>query len=212
MGSVNESGDKVDDRCEHDGTQKVGEQCLAERRVADGVRCKVRVRDLERHADGEGQVGKIHVPRRFFLVEVHAIAFPVVNGRVPQREERLHQEPGQRNAAQGQGNDLAYPIRGVYLDAISRAQDHIYITMAYFIPDQQILRALLAASRRGVDGRLILPEDSNHVLADWLSRGFYTSLFQDGITILLYRNALIHANTATIDGNWSTVGTATSTG
>ncbi|WP_284977319.1 phospholipase D-like domain-containing protein [Arthrobacter sp. efr-133-TYG-104] len=84
--------------------------------------------------------------------------------------------------------------------------------MAYFIPDQQILRALLAASRRGVDGRLILPEDSNHVLADWLSRGFYTSLFQDGITILLYRNALIHANTATIDGNWSTVGTATSTG
>ena len=64
---------------------------------------------------------------------------------------------------------LVYPIRGMYLDAISRASDHLYITTAYFIPDQQILGALLKASRRGVDVRVILPEDSNHVLADWLS-------------------------------------------
>ena len=104
--------------------------------------------------------------------------------------------------------NLVYPIRGVYLDAITRAQDHIYVTMAYFIPDQQILRALQAASRRGVDVRIILPEDSNHILSDWLSRGFYRSLLQDGVTILLYRNAMIHAKTATIDGSWSTVGSA----
>ncbi|MCU1530672.1 MAG: phospholipase [Arthrobacter sp.] len=104
--------------------------------------------------------------------------------------------------------NLVYPIRGVYLDAINRAQDHIYVTMAYFIPDQQILRALLAASRRGVDVRLILPEDSNHILSDWLSRGFYRSLLEARVTILLYRNAMIHAKTATIDGSWSTVGSA----
>jgi cardiolipin synthase len=104
--------------------------------------------------------------------------------------------------------NLVYPIRGVYLDAINRAKDHIYVTMAYFIPDQQILKALLAASRRGVDVRLILPEDSNHILSDWLSRGFYRSLLEDGVTILLYRNAMIHAKTATIDGSWSTVGSA----
>ena len=104
--------------------------------------------------------------------------------------------------------NLVYPIRGVYLDAITRAQDHIFITMAYFIPDQQILRALSAASKRGVDVRIILPEDSNHVLSDWLSRGFYRSLLEDGVTILLYRNAMIHAKTATIDGHWSTVGSA----
>jgi cardiolipin synthase len=103
---------------------------------------------------------------------------------------------------------LVYPIRGVYLDAINRATSHIYITTAYFIPDQQILNALLAASRRGVDVRVILPEDSNHVLSDWLSRGFYSSLLEAGVSILLYRNAMIHAKTATIDGAWSTVGTA----
>lgn len=104
--------------------------------------------------------------------------------------------------------NLVFPIRGVYLDAIDRARGHIYVTMAYFIPDQQILRALLGASRRGVDVRLILPEDSNHILSDWLSRGFYRSLLEAGVTVLLYRNAMIHAKTATIDGSWSTVGSA----
>jgi cardiolipin synthase len=80
--------------------------------------------------------------------------------------------------------------------------------MAYFIPDQQILRALLEASERGVDVRVILPRDSNHVLSDWLSRGFYRPLLDSGVRILLYRNAMIHAKTATIDGQWSTIGTA----
>ncbi|GAA5227645.1 phospholipase D-like domain-containing protein [Paeniglutamicibacter antarcticus] len=103
---------------------------------------------------------------------------------------------------------LVYPIRGLYLDVINRASSHIYITTAYFIPDQQILQALLAASKRGVDVRLIMPENSNHVLADWLSRGFYTTLLREGVTVLRYRNAMIHAKTATIDGRWSTVGTA----
>lgn len=104
--------------------------------------------------------------------------------------------------------NLVFPIRGVYLDAIDRAKDHIYITTAYFIPDQRVLNALLQASKRGVDVRIILPEVSNHVLADWLSRGYYTTLLQEGVTVLLYRNAMIHAKTATIDGHWSTVGTA----
>ena len=111
-------------------------------------------------------------------------------------------------AANNMPSHLVYPIRGLYLDAINRASDHIYITTAYFIPDRQILQSLLAASRRGVDVRLIVPEDSNHVLADWLARGFFTEMLQQGITVLLYRNAMIHAKTATIDGQWSTIGTA----
>ncbi|MHA7220705.1 phospholipase D-like domain-containing protein, partial [Arthrobacter sp. MDT1-48-3] len=104
--------------------------------------------------------------------------------------------------------DLVYPIRSVYLDAISRAQHHIYLTTAYFIPDQRILAGLVEAARRGVDVQIIVPQDSNHILADWLSRGFYSSLLEAGITVLQYRNAMIHAKTATIDGQWSIVGTA----
>lgn len=103
---------------------------------------------------------------------------------------------------------LMYPIRGMYLEAIDRAQHHIYITAAYFIPDRNILEALLEASARGVDVRILMPEVSNHVVADWLSRGFYGRLLRGGVKILLYQDWMVHAKTATIDGQWSTVGTA----
>lgn len=103
---------------------------------------------------------------------------------------------------------LVYPIRQMYLTAIARASDHIWITTPYFIPDQQILQSLIAAANRGVDVRVMVPEESNHVVADWVSRGFYGQLLDAGITILLYRAAMIHAKVATIDGEWSTVGSA----
>ena len=103
---------------------------------------------------------------------------------------------------------IVYPIREMYLNAIERAQDHIWINTPYFIPDQQVLGALKNAARRGVDVRIMVPKDSNHILADWVSRGFYGELLEAGVTILLYSAAMIHAKTATIDGVWSTVGTA----
>lgn len=101
-----------------------------------------------------------------------------------------------------------YPIRNMYLQAIDRAAHHIYISTAYFIPDQQILDGLIRAQLRGVDVRIMVPAESNHILADWASRGFYSELLRAGVTVLLYKDAMIHAKTATIDGVWSTVGTA----
>ncbi|GAA4909330.1 phospholipase D-like domain-containing protein [Streptomonospora salina] len=103
---------------------------------------------------------------------------------------------------------LIYPIRGMYLEAIDRAREHLYITQAYFIPDNEILRALIDAARRGVDVRLLVPENSNHVVADWLSRGFYGELLRGGVKLYLYQHAMVHAKTATIDRRWTTIGTA----
>lgn len=103
---------------------------------------------------------------------------------------------------------LVYPLRNMYLTAIERARDHIWITTAYFIPDQQILQALYRAADRGVDVRLMVPKESNHMIADWVSRGFYGELLEHGVTLHLYATTMIHAKTATIDGEWSTVGTA----
>jgi cardiolipin synthase A/B len=53
-----------------------------------------------------------------------------------------------------------------------------------------------------------VPQTSNHVVADWLSRGHYSELLAEGVRIFLYQGAMVHAKTATIDGRWSTVGTA----
>ncbi|WP_232548886.1 phospholipase D-like domain-containing protein [Propioniciclava soli] len=101
-----------------------------------------------------------------------------------------------------------YPIRYMYLEAIDRARDHIWLTHAYLIPDDDLVIALTDAAARGVDVRVIVPAASNHIVADWLSRGFYRTLLRGGVRLFLYRGTMVHAKTATIDGIWSTIGTA----
>jgi cardiolipin synthase len=101
-----------------------------------------------------------------------------------------------------------FPIRGMYLEAINRASRNIWLTQAYFLPDQDFVDALKDASRRGVDVRLLVPLKSNHIVADWISRGYFSQLLDAGVRVLRYRDAMVHAKTATVDGTWCTVGTA----
>ncbi len=101
-----------------------------------------------------------------------------------------------------------FPIRAMYLEAINRASRNIWMTHAYFIPDPDFVEALVAAARRGVDVKILLPRTSNHVVADWISRGYFGQLLESGVQIHRFEGAMVHAKTATIDGKWSTVGTA----
>ena len=101
-----------------------------------------------------------------------------------------------------------FPIRAMYIEAINRASRNVWITTAYFTPDQDFVDAMRHAAQRGVDVRLLLPLKSNHIVADWISRGYFTQLLDAGVRIFRYRDAMVHAKTATVDGTWTTVGTA----
>lgn len=100
-----------------------------------------------------------------------------------------------------------FPVRASYLDAIDRATERVWITMGYFIPDEGFLHSLVSAAKRGVDVRVLIPQYSNHILADWVGRPHYSALLNGGVRIFLYREAMVHAKTMTVDGRWSTVGT-----
>src|SRR5579883_1235929 len=103
---------------------------------------------------------------------------------------------------------LTFPIRDMYIEAIDCAEHNIYLTNAYFIPDHIFLDALKSAAARGVDVQVLVPWQSNHVIADWLARGYFTDCLESGIRVFCYQHAMIHAKTCTIDGQWSTIGTA----
>ena len=105
-------------------------------------------------------------------------------------------------------HNLLYPIRGMYIDAIERATNRVLITTAYFIPDHEVLASLIAAARRGVRVQVLIPEYSNHILADWVARPYYGELLREGVEIWLYQHAMVHSKTMTVDGRWSTIGTA----
>lgn len=103
---------------------------------------------------------------------------------------------------------LTFPIRDMYIEAIDRAERHILLTNAYFVPDKTLISALTAAVERGVAVQILVPWTSNHILADWIARGHFTECLRAGIRVFGYRRAMIHAKTCTIDGAWSTIGTA----
>jgi cardiolipin synthase len=92
--------------------------------------------------------------------------------------------------------------------AISEAKKSIHITSAYFVPDQQIVDALIAAAKRGVDVKLVLPGVSDHSLIRYAGQAFYDQLLAGGVHIFELQIAVLHAKTAVIDGAWSTIGSA----
>ncbi|MBA2676799.1 MAG: phosphatidylserine/phosphatidylglycerophosphate/cardiolipin synthase family protein [Ktedonobacteraceae bacterium] len=109
------------------------------------------------------------------------------------------------------GNDalrLTFPIRDMYIEAINRAESSILLTNAYFVPDHVLLDALKTAAQRGVNVRVLVPWVSNHIITDWISHAYFSECIEAGIRVLGYRHAMLHAKTCTIDGQWSTVGTA----
>ena len=131
----------------------------------------------------------------------HCTNCPEITRHYPRRFDSLITVGG-TNALQ-----LMFPIRDMYIRAIDRAEKTIRLTNAYFVPDGVLLDALVAAARRKVDVQILVPWISNHLVVDWLARGYFTTCLQAGIKVFGYRH-MLHAKTCTIDGQWSTIGTA----
>jgi len=92
------------------------------------------------------------------------------------------------------------------ISAIRSAEKSVWLTNAYFVPDQQLRDALTEAAQRGVDVKLILPSTTDFPLVLSAGRSYYTGLLRAGVKIYERRGALLHAKTALIDGVWSTIG------
>jgi len=118
-----------------------------------------------------------------------------------------HQFDALITISQNEAMRASFPIRDMYIAAIDEAEQSILLTTAYFVPDHMLLDALKDAARRGVDVRVLIPWNSNHVVANWITHSYFTDCLQGGIRIFGYRYTMLHAKTCTIDGQWSTVGT-----
>jgi len=92
------------------------------------------------------------------------------------------------------------------ISAIAHAEQRVYLTIAYFAPDPQLLAALVGAAQRGVEVRLVLPSRSDSAPIFHLGRSYYGELLRGGVRIHERRGAVMHAKTACIDGVWSTIG------
>jgi cardiolipin synthase len=106
-------------------------------------------------------------------------------------------------------NDWVYrrwQITKQYTHLAKRAKHEITIINSYFFPRKNFMRQLVAARRRGVRVRLILPKYSDwpsYVLA---SEYLYAYFLKNGVEIYQWKKSILHGKLATIDNHWSTIG------
>jgi len=103
-------------------------------------------------------------------------------------------------------DDAVSLIYVTLMSAIASAETEILLTNAYFVPDPQLVAALIAAAARGVNVRMVLPGRTDSALVFHAGRSNYDELLQGGVKIYERLGALMHAKTAVVDGVWSTVG------
>ncbi len=91
------------------------------------------------------------------------------------------------------------------LAAIRRSQSFIYVENPYF-SDDVILFELARARRRGVDVRVILPDDGNHQAQNYSNELAINTMLRHGIRVYLYPS-MSHVKVAVYDG-WACFGSA----
>jgi cardiolipin synthase len=94
------------------------------------------------------------------------------------------------------------------LSATRNAEKNIWLSAAYFVPTDQEEEDLIAAARRGVDVRLLLPGDSDSAMAMAVAHSHYSALLESGVKIYETQNLVLHSKTAVIDGVWTVVGSS----
>lgn len=93
------------------------------------------------------------------------------------------------------------------LRRLAHASTRIWITNAYFVPDNMLLKKIKEAADRGVDVRILLPKKSDIRMMPWASSTFYYSLLKSGIRIFEYQPNVLHAKSVIID-DWMIVGSS----
>jgi cardiolipin synthase A/B len=99
-------------------------------------------------------------------------------------------------------------IREMIITALFKAENRVWITSPYFVPDDLLAESLCMAARRGIDLQLMLPQKSNHRLADLVRESYLTQLQQAGGKILLFQPGMMHAKAILIDDTIAVTGSA----
>jgi len=96
----------------------------------------------------------------------------------------------------------------VFFNAVNAARKQVFIITPYFLPSEDLLRALRLAAMRGVRVYLVVPKKSNHWYTTWASRAMYEDLLEAGVQIFERHPPFIHAKAMTVDDRMAIVGSA----
>lgn len=96
----------------------------------------------------------------------------------------------------------------MFIRAINTAQKRFWIASPYFVPDSPVRKALQLAAMRGVDVRIMLPRNPDHLLVYLAGFACLNELKLHGIRIYRYNEGFLHQKAFLADDQLAGVGTA----
>ncbi len=116
--------------------------------------------------------------------------------------------PGRMSASIVPGSPVTFwnACPASFFEVIRSARKRLWLVSPYFVPDPALRAAIAHASLRGVDVRLLLPQNPDHILP-WLSSfTFYPAMREAGVKIYRYQPGFMHQKVLLADDDLSIVG------
>jgi len=95
----------------------------------------------------------------------------------------------------------------IYLNMIYKAKESVYIKTPYLVLSNNLLSAILNASKSGIDVKIILPGIPDKKFVYEVSQSFYTILIDAGVSIYEYTPGFIHEKVVITDRKTAVIGT-----
>ena len=94
----------------------------------------------------------------------------------------------------------------VFTTAIHAAQQRVWITTPYFVPDQAVMAALRLAVFRGVDVRVLIPSRPDHYAVFQASTLYAHDAVLAGVRVFRYQPGFLHQKVVLIDDDTASIG------
>ncbi len=95
-----------------------------------------------------------------------------------------------------------------FVTAINAANQRLWITSPYFVPDEAVFAALRLAVLRGVDVRLLLPSRPDHRMVFAASSLYAAEAVKAGVRVFRYQPGFLHQKVVLVDDETAAVGSA----
>jgi cardiolipin synthase len=93
-----------------------------------------------------------------------------------------------------------------FTDIIGRARERLWIVSPYFVPDTDIRTALFAAKLRGVDVRIMLPDEPDHWMVWFASISHADSMVEHGVDVYRFVDGFLHQKVVLMDNQIASIG------
>lgn len=190
--------------------------CVADERIGFTGGMNIGDRHLVSRTENKARVADIHFqvtgPVVAQMVEVFLEDWRLVTGD----KRSLAASP---SASHGGGTALCRTITDgpdkeldrlamIMGEAVSSACHRIDIMTPYFLPPRELIRALQAASLRGVEVNVILPERNNLPVVHWATRNVLPELLEQGVRIFYQPPPFAHTKLFVVDDQYAHIGSA----